>query len=198
MATKRRGRFRRQMKAPGKAFWLRPPFTDISLRDAANGVYSDIILAPSDFEEPNEALNDTSKGAPVIERLIVDVRYAQVVSGDYFSPGSFGQVTMLVEAMVFLQPDQFAPLVVSSATFNQTLQNQRILGYSLMEWDMSDTVTSVTRVQVRCNKHFEPKSRVRLREQSVAVAIRTNFDVSDASILSTFPSVAQTFLVRQP
>lgn len=198
MAARRRRGFRRSARAPGKSFWLRPPFTDVTLQQSSNSVYSDVILAPSDFEDPHQALNDTKKGAPVIDRLIVDVRYAQVVNGNYFSPASFAQVTMLVEAMVFLQNDQFATLVTDSTSFDVVLENQRILGYALMEWRMDVSTTGGERMQINCTKEFTPKTRIMLREQSVAVAIRGNFDSSDASVLATFPSVAQTFLVRQP
>ncbi len=198
MPTRHRKSFRIKRRPPGKMFWIRPPFTDITIREAANGVYSDVILAPSDFEEPNEALNDTSRGAPSLERMIIDLRFAQVVDGTYFSPGAFNQVTMLVEAMVFLQPDQFATLVTDSTTFNTTLENQRILGYAIMEFNMDQSVATTTRFQIRCDKMFGPKTKVRMREQSVSVAIRTNFDVGNAAVLSTFPSVGQTFLIRQP
>ncbi len=197
MAARRRTRPRIRRR-PGKMFWIRPPFTDVTLRQAVNGVYSDIILAPNDFELPNEALNDTARGAPTLERLIVDLRYAQVVDGTYFSPGAFGQVTMLVEAMVFLQNDQFASLVNDTASFDTVLQNQRILGYEIMEWNMDQSVATTTRLQIRCGSHIEPKTTVKMREQSVGVAIRTNFDVGDAAVLSTFPSVGQTFLIKTP
>lgn len=198
MPTRRRKSFRIRPGKAGKMFWIRPPFTDITLREAANGVYSDVILAPSDFEFPNVALNDTSRGAPTLERLIVDLRYAQVVDGTYFSPGAFGQVTMLVEVMVFLQNDQFASLVTDSTSFDTVLENQRILGYEIMEWNMDQSVATTTRLQIRCRSDIQSKTKVRMREQSVGVALRTNFDVANAAVLSTFPSVGQTFLVKTP
>ncbi len=179
-------------------FWLRPPFTDITEREAVNGVFSDVILAPSDFEEPHEALNDTSKGAPIVERLIVDVRFAQVVTNSYFFPAGLNQVTMLVEAMLFVQNDQFATLVTSSATFDTVLENQRILGYGLMDWNVDDTSDNATRFQIRCGIKFEPKSRVKIREQSLCIAIRTNFNIAASESISNFPSVGHTFLIKQP
>lgn len=204
MAAKRRRRSFARRGAPGKTFWLRPTVFDVTVRDTTDGVFSDIILAESDFQSPSAALNDTMKGAPVLERLIVDCEYNQTVDNTYFDPAGNGQVTMLVEAMVFTQEDQFVSTVTDTTTFDTVLENNRILGYQVMEFSLytgvyyGSTAINTVRTQCHCHAHFEPKSRVKLRERSVAVAYRTNMDIAHGSIEATFPWVQPTMLVRVP
>ncbi len=198
MAARRRGRFSRRMKsANGKTFWLRPPSFSISEQATSTGVFSDLILAPSDFEDPQANLNDTKRGAPVVERLVVDVGFSQVVNGTYFAAGSGAQVTMHVEAMVFMQSDQFATVITGSLAFDDVLENQRILGYGVMDYTGSnDTVNAQN--QIALHRVFEPKSRIRLREQAIGVAIRTNFNLGISQSLANFNYVQATMLIRQP
>lgn len=171
MAARRRGRFHGRRKAAmGHSFWLRPPAFSIAERATSTGVFSDIILAPSDFEDPNIALNDTKKGAPIVERLVVDMGFAQTFNANYFLAAGFNQVTMFVEAMVYMQDDQFAPLITGSLAFDDVLENQRILGYGVMQWGGAASVTTAVN-QMNLQRTFEPKSRIRLREQSIGVAI---------------------------
>ncbi len=198
MAARRRGRFSKRMKsANGKTFWLRPPSFAISEQATSTGVFSDLILAPSDFEDPHTALNDTKRGAPVVERLIVDIGFSQTVNANYFAAGGFGQVTMHVEALLFMQSDQFATVITGSLAFDDILENQRILGYGVMDYTGSDDTTGAQN-QIAVHRVFEPKSRIRLREQAIGVAIRTNFNLGDASSLANFNYVQATMLIRQP
>ncbi len=186
MAARRRGRFSRRMSsAKGKTFWLRPPSFSITEQATSTGVFSDLILAPADFEDPQANLNDTKRGAPVVERLVVDVGFSQVVNGTYFAAGSGAQVTMHVEAMVFMQSDQFATVITGSLAFDDVLENQRILGYGVMDYTGSnDTVNAQN--QIALHRVFEPKSRIRLREQAIGVAIRTNFNLGISQSLANF------------
>lgn len=105
---------------------------------------------------------------------------------------------MQVEAMIWTQTDQFTTEVEGSNGFDLVLENERILGYNVMEWKGSLTANIVDRMSIDCRSHFELRSRVRLREQAVGVAIRTNFTLSNASSLSNFPWVQPTMLVRVP
>ncbi len=198
MAARRRGRFSRRMSsAKGKTFWLRPPSFSITEQATSTGVFSDLILAPADFEDPQANLNDTKRGAPVVERLVVDVGFSQVVNGTYFAAGSGAQVTMHVEAMVFMQSDQFATVITGSLAFDDVLENQRILGYGVMDYTGSnDTVNAQN--QIALHRVFEPKSRIRLREQAIGVAIRTNFNLGISQSLANFNYVQATMLIRQP
>lgn len=199
MAARRRGRFsRRASRSPaGHSFWLRPPSFAISEQATSTGVFSDLILAESDFMDPNIALNDTKKGAPVVERIIVNMGFSQVVNANYFLPAGFGQVTMHVEALLFMQSDQFTTLITGSLAFDDVLENQRILGYGVMPFNGADDTTGAQN-QISLQMQFEPKVKIRLREQSIGVAIRTNFNLGDASSLSNFTFVQATMLVRVP
>ncbi len=190
--------FKRQAKQPGRSFWLRPSFTNVTLVEAANGVFSSLILAETDFQDPSGDLNDTKKGAPVLERIICDIGFAHLVSSAFFEPAGFNQVTMLVEAMLFTQSDQFASLVTDSVSFDSVLNNERILGYGIMDYQGQISSLVNSRQQVAIHRTFEPKVRVRLREAAVGVAIRTNFDVANSAELSNFPWVQPTMLVRVP
>ncbi len=185
------------MRSPGRSFWLRPPAFSITQVETANGVFSSILLTEGDFQDPSQELDDTQKGAPVLERLITDVGFDQIVTGNYFNPASFGQVTLLVEAMIFTQDDQFISTVSDTASFDVVLRNNRILGYSIMQFELGQT-SSTLRTQVKCRAHMEPKVKVKLREKALGVAIRTNFNVGDASVDATFPWVQPTMLVRVP
>lgn len=203
--ARRRRRTMGRKAAPGSSFWLRTPPTDLTLEEAANSVYSALMLTESDFQTPNADLNNTLKGAPVIERLVVDVSYNQIVDDDYFRVSAHGQVTMLIEAMVYVQDDQFVPTVDSSASFDTALENNRILGYEVMKHTItpqvyfgSTTPLEEPRIQISCRSVFTPKTRVKIRERSICVAIRGNFNSADASIRSTFPYFQSTFLVRVP
>lgn len=199
----RRQRRKYARRAPGKSFWLRPPAFTITQRNTAEGVFSSVILTETDFEDPSAGLNDTAKGAPVLERIILDVGFDLVVSEQYFQGAGFNQQTMLVEAMVSVQPDQYGVLVTDSLSFDTVLENQRIIGYNVMDWDMTSQVyfgadELAPRSQIRCRSHFEPKSKVRLRETAVSVAIRTNMDIGDPAVTAVFPWVQPTMLVRIP
>ncbi len=183
--------------ANGKTFWLRPPSFAISEQATSTGVFSDLILAPSDFEDPQIALNDTKRGAPVVERIEVDIGFSQTVTAAYFAAGGFGQVTMHVEALLFMQSDQFATVITGSLAFDDVLENQRILGYGVMDYTGSDDTTGAQN-QIALHRVFAPRSRIRLREQAIGVAIRTNFNLGDASSLANFNYVQATMLIRQP
>ncbi len=204
MPRRTRTRFARRSRPPGHSFWLRPPAFSVSLQEAANGVFSSILLNEADFSDPSLALNDTMKGAPILERIVCNIGYDQIISEQYFSPAGFNQVTMLVEAMLFTQDDTFATTVTDTTTFDAILENNRILGYEVMKWDMAAGTDYVTNTltagqsQVRCRAEIAPKSRVKLREKSVGMAIRTNFDTANAAVLSIFPWVQATMLVRIP
>ncbi len=198
MAARRRSRIRRiKSSAPGKSFWIRPPAFSLTEAATSTGTFSDIILAPGDFEDPEMGLNDTKRGAPVVERLIVDLGFSQTVNASYFDPAGFGQVSMLVEGLVHTQSDQFASLITGSLAFDTVLENQRILGYGVMSYDGSDDVTS-GRNQIAVHRTFEPKTRIKIREMAIAVSIRTNFNLGDASSLANFNYVQATMLIRVP
>lgn len=188
----------------GTSFWLRPPAFNLTQRETATGVFSDIVLAESDFANPSVGLNSTQVGAPVLERLVLSLGYDQIVNHLYFDPGQFAQVTMLVETLIFTQDDQFTTIVTNTATFDDALENQRVLGYEVAKFHMSTPVFFATadetkpRIQVSCRSDYEPKVRVRLREKAVAVAIRTNMDLANVAIESTFVWTQPTMLVRVP
>ncbi len=182
-------------RAPGKTFWLRPPSFNLTERLTNPGIFADIILQESDFSDPSDNLNDTKKGAPVLERIILEMGFDQVVTDDYFVPAAGNQVTMLVEYMVFTQSDQFAVLVDSDASFDLTLQNERILGYGVMDWKGIDAGVNMA---IQCRAEVAPKSKFSLREKAIGVAIRTNFFIGIDESLSNFPWVQPTMLVRTP
>lgn len=197
-------RYKKRTRAPGKSFWLRPPAFTVDITDTGNGICASTILAPGDFESPSVALNDTQKGAPILERLVIDCGLNLYVGKGYFDPAVFAQVGMMVEAMIWTQPDQYVPLVTTTTSFDEVLENQRILGYEVMKWDVIPGVTYGSggaddpKLIIKCRSHFEPKSRVKLREQSLCVAFRTNMNLGHGEVGASFPWVQPTMLVRQP
>ncbi|MFQ1042890.1 hypothetical protein [Gilliamella sp. CG16] len=201
MARRRsRGRFHSAAKrnAPGKSFWLRPPAFTLTEQQNNSATFSDVILAEDDFQDPSIELNDTMKGAPVLERLIIKCGFAQTFDSNYFLPAGFGQVTMLVEAMVFTQEDQFTTLVANTTEFDLTLRNNRILGYGVMDYTHQTGARTASVQQMDLNITFEPKTRVKLREKSLGVAVRGNFNLGNAASLANFVWCQPTMLVRVP
>ncbi len=192
-----RGSHFRKGRAPGKSFWIRTPPTSLTQQASASGVFSDLILTEDDFADPNLELNDTKKGAPVVERMIVKLGYSQVVDADYFNPADFAQVTMLVEGMLFSQSDQFVVIVDSTTTFDTTLRNQRIMGYGVMPWSQMNDARQ-TRIHISTEITFEPRSRIALREKALGVAIRTNMNLANDAILATSNFFQSTILLRVP
>lgn len=193
----RRGRHFRKGRKSGKSFWIRTPPTSLTQQATASGVFSDLILTELDFQDPTLMLNDTVRGAPVVERMIIKLGYAQIVDVNYFDPAMFGQVTMNVEGLIFTQSDQFVSVITNSTTFDTTLQNQRIMGYGVMPWsEFGDARQSKIHISTEIN--FEPKSKVALREMALGVAIRTNMNLANASILATFNYFQSTILLRVP
>ncbi len=202
MRRRRRSTFRRK-GAPGKSFWIRPPVFSLEQRVTNPGLFADLILTESDFSNPSIFLNDTQKGAPVMERLVCDIGFGMVVSDGFFNPAGFNQVALLVEYMIWTQSDQFVVHPLTSALFDLTLENERVLAYGVM--DVTTTPSggvgpggAGTRQNYQLHHKAEPKVKVKLRERALGVAIRTNFDLADASVLSIIPWVQPTMLVRVP
>ncbi len=197
MARRKRRSVMRTRKA-GKTFWFRPPSFFMPTVEVANGVISDVILTESDFMDPVDGLNDTKKGAPILERIVCDIGFSQLVGSDYFNPAGFGQTTMHVEVMLWSQTGQFTSLVSSSTTFDTVLEKQRILGYQVMDFQGARAPIINSRQSIAVHAVFEPKTKVALREKSLGVAIRTNFDLGDSEVISNFNYVQATMLITVP
>ncbi len=196
--ARRNRKFSRRQRAPGESFWLRPPVFTVDEVDSVNSVFSTIILTEADFAAKTAEKNQTMKGAPVLERLVVDLGYSQLVTEDYYDPAQFGQVTVIAEAMVWTQSDQFATLAQDSTSFDTVLENERILGYAVMEFVPQNLFVTSTRISQSMHHIFEPKVRVKLREKSLAVAIRVNVNQASVTIEANFPWCQPTMLVRLP
>ncbi len=197
MANRRNARRRGSSVKKGETFWYRPPSFSLTERNAGSGVFSDLVLVEADFQDPADALNNTVKGAPVLERIIADISFAQVYNDNYFAPAGFNQVTCHVEALIHTQDNPNTPDVTNSTTFNNALKRNRILGYGIMKFNANEAIQTDQNM-MDLSITFSPKTKFRLREKAVAVCIRTNFDLGNAASLANFNSCQATMLISQP
>ncbi len=195
----RRSHSRRAGRAvkKGETFWYRPPSFSLTERNAGSGVFSSLLLVEADFQDPSDELNNTVQGSPVLERIIADISFAQVYNDNYFAPAGFNQVTCHVEALIHTQSNPNTPDITNSTTFNNALKRDRILGYGIMKFDANEAIVADQNM-MDLSITFSPKTKFRLREKAVAVAIRTNFDLGNAASLANFNSCQATMLISQP
>lgn len=194
-----RGAGRRRFRRPqGKTFWLRPPAFTLGEVQASNGINAAIVLEEADFVNPSALLNDTQKGAPVLERAIIHMGFSQINTADFWEPAAFNQVQLMIEYMVWTQEDDNLNEVTSGSTFDSVLENNRILAYGVMPYLNQTTAVSSALQQGGASVKLDLKSKVRLREKAVGAAIRANFAFGDVSSLANFNFFQGTFLVRTP
>lgn len=186
--------------APGSTFWFRPPVFQMTSVDPTVGLYSDLILTEGDFKSTEQAaMNDTKKGAPVLERIFCHMGLGLQVTENYFSSSAGMQTTVLCEYMMWVQTDQYGSLVNSDAAFDEVLQNQRILSYGVMDFAGAEANgLPQTRIGINVHKHMDPRTKVNLREKAIGVAMRLNAQTATATIESLLTYVQPTMLVRVP
>lgn len=175
-------------------FWIRLENFALTSRDTADGVYGDYVLSEDNYQNPSAGLNETRKGGPRLERMFGHLSFAAQVEGSFIDSNP----EMLCDCMVFTQTDQFVFSIGDTAGFDTTLANQRILSFGTARFNgmvVSPGSVNDTVIQ-RVRYDFDIKSKARLAEMSIGVALRANFDL--ANLGNSLASCQTTMLVSTP
>ncbi len=203
--ARRTKRFRRSfagMQNGRSFFWFR--FTPFSLtsREVSTATRSDIMLTESDWANPSVTSNQTRKGGPRMERLIID--FGLSVEGDvgFWDAALEANIAFIPEFMIWKQSDQFVSLVTSSATFDDTRENQRIIMDEIPSGEREFTNIDPTSTAEPCIRSvqgkYETKSKVRLSEGSLGIAWRGLFDEGATELRGFTDWVRPTILISLP
>lgn len=158
---------------------------NISLVEAATGTFSGEMVVPSDWER--EALAFTQvpdrAGGPRLEAMYLAVSVNTNDDGTY--------APLSPELLVYTQSSQFANIVTDSTSFTATYQNQRVLMYDAAQLRIDSlyrpVIGGVTWQMATSKWHL--KSKCRLADTNVSVAVRLSVDVSaftEASVQVAF------------
>lgn len=202
MAMRRR-RFRRSFagrKGGRKFFWFRFTPFGVTLREAASATHSDIFLDNSDWVSPVAGINETQRGGPRLERLIVE--FGLAIDGDdsFWVPAGDGNIDIIPEFMIWKQSDQFGSVVTGSTSFDLSRDDQRIIMDTVPELgpynskDLAPGGRSIRSVRGR----YETKSKVRLSDASLGIAWRGFFDTGSANLNGYTDWVRPTLLISTP
>ncbi len=180
-------------------FWFRfTPFA-LTLEEAATATHSSLFLDESDWANPNSELNEAQRGGARLERLICE--FGLTVDGDaaFFAPFGSANLTLIPEWMIWKQSDQFASLASSSAQFDATRNNQRII-MDTVPIHRDSMVRSEANGQLNMSVRgdYTTKSKVRLADGALGVAWRGLFDTADANLNAYTDWFRPTVLMSTP
>jgi len=204
MAARRR-RFTRRFagnKNGRRYFWYRDTPSGLTLREAATATHSDILIDESFWQLQSSNLNDTQRGGPRLERLIVDFGLAVHADTPFFEPSGDGQIAQIPEFMMWTQSDQFVSIVTSSATFDATRDDERVLmdeipsmsGYA---WAVAPAASPVRHIR-SIRGRYETKVKARLADRAIGAAWRGFFNTGSANLNGYTDWFRATFLVSIP
>lgn len=187
----------------GRSFyWFRfTPFA-LTLREAATATHADILLTESDWANPSSVSNQTRQGGPRLERFIID--YGLALEGEhlFFDAAGDAQFALIPEFMVWKQSDQFITTVISSATFDTTRDNQRIIMDEIpsgaRDFQNIDPTTTAEPTVRSVQGKYETKSKVRLSEGSLGIAWRGFFNTASLNLRGFTDWVRPTILISLP
>ncbi len=174
-------------------------------RENTTGTFSDIVLAESDYLNPSSNINETVKGGPRLERAFIQAGAGMRTQDTFWTGGGSNEFQLLFDSMLWVQSDQFATTVTTSALFDTTLNHERILAYGTHKTPMkvqpgfyaSNDLTSA-QIQMWTEYEVDIKSKARLADRALGFATRMSFDLSDTNVLADWAWVTTTFLVSVP
>lgn len=206
---RRRRRFTRSFagKRGGRNFfWLRfTPFT-VDLREASTATHSSIFLLESDYQDASLDTNQTRRGGPRLERLIVDYGLAIQTADNtnWFGPGGDAQYALIPEWMIWKQDGSqgSSSEVLSSLTFDNVRARNRILMNEVPNGEREVFATqpegTSQNVMRTVQGHFESKVKVRLGEAGLGVAWRGFFDTGSTGLNAYTDWFRPTLLISVP
>lgn len=181
-STRRRPR-RMNTSANGRqGIWLRQPAFSPTVQLASAGILGETVATPLDWEREESVVTQTKKGAGStrLERQFGEFHF-QLRFTDNTQP-----TIPSFEVMVFEQSDQFAFLVDTNATFDGVLANNRILWYSTYPVSVSYRPSgSDNQAYMFGTSRWDVKSKARLSDRSIGLAIRLGYDTALAGTVTT-------------
>ena len=170
-------RTRTRMGNGRQGLWLRQPAFSPTEQQASLGIFSDLVADPGDWERDDQIGVQTKKGRGQtrLERQFGEFSFALRF------PNTVNPVIPAFEVMVWEQSSQFGTIVTDNATFDTTLENNRILWYSTYP------VMAAYRPGGSDNTGYlygsarwDVKSKARLSDRSIGLAIRLGYDIDAA------------------
>lgn len=200
----RRRRFTRSFagkKGSRRFFWFRfTPFS-LALQEAATATHSTILLNEADYYDPTNTLNETQRGGPRLERMIMQYGLSVEANTNFLFGTGSGQTAQIPEFMVHKQNDQFATVVTDSASFDSTRENHRVIMDEVaIHNDGPHRMTDgppPTYIRTTVGE-YETKSKVRLADGALVVSWRGFFNTADAALNEYTDWVRPTMLISLP
>lgn len=199
MAMRRR-RFRRSFagkKGGRKFFWYRFTPFGVTVREAATATHADLFLDNSDWQSPVAGINETQRGGPRLERLIVEFGLSIQADWAFYRAAGSGNIALIPEFMIWRQSDQFGTIVTNSTSFDLSREDQRVVMDTVPGQDMMAQVNTTASIRSVYGK-YETKSKVRLSDSALGIAWRGLFDTGDASLQGYTDWVRPTVLISTP
>jgi len=179
MASRRRKPFasRSRMANGRQGLWLRQPAFSPTLQLASLGIFSDLVADPSDWERDDQIGVQTKKGRGQtrLERQFGEWDFALRFTN------TTNPVIPSFEVMVWEQSSQFATIVTDNATFDTTLENNRILWYSTYPVNAAYRPGAADSTgYLYGHARWDVKSKARLSDRAIGLAVRLGFDTAAA------------------
>lgn len=183
-------------------FWYRDTPSGLTLREAATATHSDILIDESFWQLQSSNLNDTQRGGPRLERVIVDFGLAVHANTSFFEPSGDGNIALIPEFMLWVQSDQFITVVTSSASFDSTRDDERVLMdeiplHSEMAWAVAPAASPVRHIRT-IRGRYETKVKARLADRAIGAAWRGFFNTGSENLNGYTDWFRTTFLVSIP
>jgi len=190
MAYRRRRKFvRRGPRGAGRQkIWVQSTAGTIPVGDTASGIFQGELITPADWERVDNAQTQPSidaKGGARLEGMYLHMAMQLKADSQNFEP-------VIPEVMVWSQSNRFLPLVNSSAGFDTTMDQQRVLLYSFGDpvKSINGFTGSTTGLGSQTERmFFQVKSKAKLNDRSICVAVRTSIDttlLAEATVVVAF------------
>lgn len=205
MAMRRRRFFRRTRAGTrgGRSYyWFRYTPFNLSMQESATATHSDILLTESDWANPSSEPNQTRRGGPRLERLILDFGISLQGTTNFWAAGGAANIALIPEFIIWKQSDQFVSIVTSSVTFDQTRESNRIIMDEVpagqREFTAIDPTSAGGALLRTVQGRFETKSKVRLAEGALGIAWRGLFNTASPNLNGYTDWVRPTILISTP
>lgn len=190
MAYRRRRSVRRGPRGPGRQkIWVHDQAGTIPLVAPGNGIFAADLIVPSDWEREvtaNAGPSKAMKGGARMEGMYLDLAFQFTNSSTPFAP-------LVPEIMLWQQSSGFLNLVSSQSTWNTTFQNQRVLLYTFANSPINGFTGSSSGLGSQTERaRYQIKSKVRLNEMQIGLAVRVGVDVGafdEATVIVGFRSL---------
>ncbi len=198
-AGRRRFGQRRRKGVGRQGLWIRQPAFSPTEVQATTATFSDLVLTPDMWERAEQVGTQPKKGAgsAMLERIFC--QFSFIVTFDADSAGSF--VIPSCEALCSMQSDQFANTIISNATFDASLENERVLwheNFNRTDSSFRESAGGAYVGQVQFSGKFESKMKARLADRAVALSFKMDFDTGGTGISDVATTAIWTAYMTTP